>query len=132
MILRFRGQENFLVGVGVLGEAGISWTARGGNELVVDGLDGLDAEQLDELAHLVRDPIETDAATSPGAAPGAAAAVAVVGDAPPRSGAGSSRTAWAEYAAALTGAGIPVTVNDDDTRDDIVAAVDEALEAHQP
>lgn len=40
---------------------------------------------------------------------------------PPRAGKGSSREAWAEYAAA-----VKVDVDDDATRDDIIAAVEAA------
>lgn len=52
------------------------------------------------------------------AAPGEKRAASVPSE-PPRSGAGSGRDVWAEYAAAK---GVEVT--DDMTRDDIVAAVD--------
>lgn len=40
------------------------------------------------------------------------------GDPPPKAGSGSSRAKWADYAALHN-----VAVSDDDTRDDIVAAV---------
>jgi len=46
---------------------------------------------------------------------------------PPKGGAGSSRDAWIDYAkAALERAGKAVEIDDDDTRDDIIAALAEA------
>ena len=125
MILRFRGTDNLLVGVGLFGEAAVAWRPLGANEVEVDTLDGLDDEQLAELGRLVRDPIDPVAA-SPGAVDGA---TAVAGEAPPRVGPGSARAAWAAHAAALTAAGITVTVTDNMGRDDIVEAVEKAVEA---
>lgn len=46
---------------------------------------------------------------------------AVVSDVPPRGGAGSGRDAWAGYAARHG-----VVVDDEDSREDIIAALDEA------
>jgi hypothetical protein len=54
-------------------------------------------------------------------APPEATGNTVVSDAPPKAGAGSSRDAWVAYAESKG-----VTVTDDMTRDDIVAAVEAA------
>ena len=132
--LRFRGPEAQLVGVGILGEVDALWRPLGANEVDVDrdALDRLDDEQRSELDALTRDPFPlTEAAHPPVAADGTTSAVGVVGEAPPRSGAGSSRTVWAAYATALTESGIPVTVTNDMSRDDIVEAVDNAVEDHR-
>jgi hypothetical protein len=132
--LRFRGQERLLVGVGVLGEAQITWRPLGGNEVEVESLEGLDDEQRGELIKLVRDPLESStAAVLPVAAvdTGADAVGALVGAAPPRAGQGSSREAWVAHAEKLTAAGVPVVVTDTMGRDEIVAAVDQALEDHR-
>lgn len=63
--LRFRNEGHYLVGVGILGEAGVVVHPRGGNEVdvVADGwADRLNDEQRAELVKLVRDPIAyTDA-----------------------------------------------------------------------
>lgn len=68
---------------------------------------------------------EADPGTASGAADAAedAAEGPVAGEQvePPRAGRGSSRDAWAAYAAT-----VGVTVGADDTRDDIIAAVDAA------
>jgi len=131
--LRFRGQPRLLVGVGVLGEAAIPWRPLGGNEVEVESLDGLDDEQRGELSKLVRDPLESSSAGAPVPAEGtgADAVGALVGEAPPRAGQGSSREAWVAHAEKLTAAGVPVAVTDNMGRDDIVAAVDQALEDHR-
>lgn len=133
--LRFRGQEALLVGVSVLGEVDAVWRPLGANEVDVEAgaIERLDDEQRAELVGLIRDELgnadESVAAHPPVVADGTAAAVEAVGDAPPRSGTGSSRTAWATYAEKLNAAGVAVTVTEDMSRDDIVTAVDKAVEA---
>jgi len=128
--LRFRGQAKLLVGAGIFAEAGLVWRPFGANEIEVEGLDALDDEQRGELSKLVRDPLPGSTAVHPPVtADDATEAVSVVGEAPPRAGQGSSRDAWAGYAARLTAAGLPVVVTDTMGRDEIVVAVDKAVEA---
>ena len=103
--------EDYLVVLGVLHEAGVDTTPVGGNAIVVptDALGGLDAEQRAEVAKLADlPPAGDDPSTPPGD-----------GGAPPRSGAGSGRDAWAAYAAAQG-----VQVDDDMSRDQIIEAVE--------
>lgn len=119
--LRARGFENFLYVTGLLDEAGVAWKPVGGNELLVpdDTFTRMSAEQLTELAGATRNPVEAPADVPPPVAPAADAVAA-----PPRSGAGSGRDAWAAYADSLG-----IEVPDDMTRDDIIALV-EQQEAH--
>lgn len=121
--LRFIDDPAYLVGVGVLLEAGLTPHTRGGNEVDIDNWAPLDPEQRAELAKLTRDPIDVEApwvttvtVPRPEQVPGL--------DQPPRTGPGSSRDAWAAYADTYqieypSGAG----------RDEIISAVDTAMEA---
>jgi hypothetical protein len=117
--LRFNDDAHLLVGLGLLGEAGINGQPVGANEVVVDDVEALDAEQREQLAKLVRDEVvyRSEAAGSP---PGPAP----VDELPPRTGPGSGREAWATAAERLS---VPIT--EDMSRDEIVHAVDEAMEA---
>jgi len=119
--LRFNDDAHLMVGLGLLGEAGINGQPVGANEVVVDDVEALDAEQRDELAKLVRDPVvyKSEAVDTP---PGAAE----VDELPPRTGPGSGRDAWATAAEALQ---VPIT--EAMSRDEIIRAVDEAMEARQ-
>lgn len=127
--LRFKTDVALMVGLGVLAEADIAYGTRGGNELDVVSLSGLDGEQLAQLARLVRDPIagqapEPEAASVPpeGVAGTQDQAVTWVGEMPPRSGAGATRDAWAAFAEANQ---VPFPA--DASRDDIIKLV----EAHR-
>lgn len=146
--LRFRNEGHYLVGVGILGEAGVVVHPRGGNEadVVADGwADRLNDEQRAELVKLVRDPIaytdaegnqvvqaspdgmvaeltaaEAAAVTPPVAAEGTQGqAVAWVGEKPPRTGPGSGRDAWAAFADDNK-----ISYPADAGRDDIIRAVE--------
>jgi hypothetical protein len=135
MRLQAINSDYFLHLVGVLDEGAVPWQAAGANELNVpdDTFDRLGAELLREVARSVRmpeqapevpeqepppveDPPEADG-TEGNAAP-------EVGDAPPRSGAGATRDAWAAYAGH-----IGVSVPSGASRDEIIALVDKQ-EAH--
>jgi hypothetical protein len=127
MRLRFHDHATNLVGFGILIEAGVTFRPVGANEVDVDDLNALDDEQRGSLADLVRDPLDgSPAVPPPVAADGTSAAVELVGDPPPRSGQGATREAWAAYAASLAEAGVDITVRDDQSRDQIIEAVEAA------
>lgn len=153
MRLRFKGHDSFLVGLGIFVEAGVGFRPVGGNEVDIDGLDPFDDEQLAELVKMLRDPLvyvddfgnqvtqvapdgvmvgelvaDGSTAVTPVAADDTSAMVQLVGDAPPRSGQGATREAWAVYAERLRNAGIvDFSVTPDLSRDQII----EAVEAHR-
>lgn len=134
MRLRFNDHDAQMVGLGIFVEAGLPFQPLGANEIDVPDLDALDDEQRGELATLVRDPLETAAVHPPVAVDGTSPAVGQVGETPPRSGQGATRDAWAAYAdklnAARQHAGLePVVVTPEMGRDEIIQAVDEAVEA---
>lgn len=129
--LQAKSFEDFLYVTGLLGEAGVEWQAGGGNELNVpdDVYDRLDAEQRRELSGALTNGVQVTEDPSPATPPGAddgteGNAGPEVASAPPRSGAGATRDAWAAYATA-TGADVP----EDMSRDDIIAMIDQQ-EAH--
>lgn len=122
--LRFRDQDRFMVGLALMGEAGVTVEARGANELEADGLGRLNDEQRAELARLVVDPVTYDTqaeAVPPGAVEGTQPGTAVswVGDMPPRTGPGATRDAWAAFADNNQVAYAP-----DASRDEIIRAVE--------
>ena len=135
--LRFRGQENMLLGLGILGEAEVSFKPLGGNQVHVSDLDALDDEQRRSLVELLRDPIRyTDdqgndviqaapdgrmvaTLTSDGSDGGHPPVPPPDGELPPKSGAGATRDAWAAAAAERN-----ITVTGDMSRDDIIRAVE--------
>lgn len=115
-VLRFRGQENMLVGLGILGEAGVGFQPIGGNQVRVADVAALDDEQRASLVLLVRDPATL---TSDGSDGGHPPVPSPDGELPPKSGAGATRDAWAAAAAERK-----ITVTDDMSRDDIIRAVE--------
>jgi hypothetical protein len=112
--LRFNDDTHLMVGLGLLGEAGINGQPVGANEVVVDDVEALDGEQRAELAKLVRDPVvyRSEAVGSP---PG----TVEVDELPPRTGPGSGREPWAAAAERLK---VPITANM--SRDQIITAVE--------
>lgn len=74
------------------------------------------------LTELVPD--ESTVASPPGAADDTEPGTHSVGDAPPRTGPGSSRVAWATYAEQLRLAGAPIEVTEDMSRDEIIEQVE--------
>lgn len=119
MILRFRGHDAFMVGLGVFVEAAVPFRPLGANEVEIPDLDEFDDEQRGELAKLVRDPLPGSEAVTPVAVDDTSNAVVLVGEAPPRTGQGATREAWAVFAEANN---IPVTA--DMSRDQIIKAVE--------
>lgn len=117
--LRFNDDAHLLVGLGILGEAGVSGMPVGANEITVDDVEALDGEQRAELAKLVREPVVYRSAATP-----VPPAAVEVDELPPRTGPGSGREAWATAAERLN-----VAVSGEMSRDEIVHAVDAAMEA---
>lgn len=136
-VLRFRGQENMLVGLGILGEAGVGFQPIGGNQVRVADVAALDDEQRASLVLLVRDPISyvddegnevqqvapdgvmVATLASDGSDGGHPPVPSPDGELPPKSGAGATRDAWAAAAAERK-----ITITDDMSRDDIIRAVE--------
>jgi hypothetical protein len=133
--LHAKDWESFLFVTGLMDEAHVPWAASGGNVVRVPDnvFVRLSPEQLGELAGVVRNAVqvqpdpklrgvlsEVPADASPGASSGPAAASAAVAAAPPRSGAGATRDAWAAHARRLG-----LTPDPGASRDDIIAMIDQ-------
>lgn len=121
-----KGTDGMLYTVQLLSELGIPWRSAGGNELRVpaDVFARMPAEYLDEVAEVVRDAVprpEPAQASSVGADPAGGGAAAPPAGPPPRTGPGSSRDAWAQWAEQNS-----VVVPEGAARDEII----DLMEAH--